>query len=99
MSHHRLQHHWVCETIFHISHHWTICLNFLFVVDVRWRLHFEFVTSTSDSLTPLHVDENNWQAPVDIPIETMVWNLPVTLYPTSPIQILQQSGKHSLIIK
>lgn len=72
---------------------------FLFVVDVRWRLHFEFVTSTSDSLTPLHVDENNWQAPVDIPIETMVWNLPITLYPTSPMQILQQSGKHSLIIK
>ncbi|XP_037049692.1 RAB6A-GEF complex partner protein 2 [Bradysia coprophila] len=69
------------------------------LVDVRWRLHFEFVTSTSESLTPLHVDENNWQAPVDIPIETMVWNLPITLYPTSPMQILQQSGKHSLIIK
>ncbi|KAJ6635150.1 RAB6A-GEF complex partner protein 2 [Pseudolycoriella hygida] len=69
------------------------------LVDVRWRLHFEFVTSTSDSLTPLHLDENNWQAPVDIPIETMVWNLPITLYPTSPMQILQQFGKHSLIIK
>lgn len=74
-------------------------LFFACLVDVRWRLHFEFVTSTSDSLTPLHVDENNWQAPVDIPIETMVWNLPITLYPTSPMQILQQSGKHSLIIK
>lgn len=83
----------ICSLIpFHLK-----CL--FFAVDVRWRLHFEFVTSTSDSLTPLHLDENNWQAPVDIPIETMVWNLPVTLYPTSPMQILQQSGKHTLIIK
>lgn len=72
----------------------------MIIVDVKWRLHFEFVTSTSDDLLkPLHLDENIWQAPIDIPIETMVWNLPVTLYPTSPLQILQQTGKYSLIIK
>lgn len=69
------------------------------LVDVRWRLHFEFVTSTSDELKPLHLDAEHWQAPTDIPIETMVWNLPVTLYPTSPMQILQPAGNYSLVIK
>lgn len=69
------------------------------LVDVRWRLHFEFVTSTSESLRPLHQDADEWQAPTDIPIETMVWNLPVTLYPTSPMQILQPAGNYSMTIK
>lgn len=72
------------------------------LVDVRWRLHFEFVTSTSEALRPLHQDEASWQAPRDIPIETMVWNLPVTLYPTSPMQIrciLQADGNYSMYIK
>lgn len=69
------------------------------LVDVRWRLHFEFVTSTSEALRPLHQDEASWQAPRDIPIETMVWNLPVTLYPTSPMQILQAAGNYSMVIK
>lgn len=43
--------------------------------------------------------EHMWQAPADIPIETMVWNLPITLYPTSPMQILQQTSQYSLTIK
>lgn len=69
------------------------------LVDVRWRLHFEFVTSTSEGLKPLHQDADRWQAPTDIPIETMVWNLPVTLYPTSPMQILQPPGNYSMTIR
>lgn len=40
-----------------------------------------------------------WHAPVDIEIETMVWNLGVTLYPTAPMQVLQQPSKYTAIIK
>lgn len=74
---------------------------FIFLVDVRWRLHFEFVTTQhnfgieSDSA----IDENNWQAPLDVEIETMIWNLPVTLYPTAPMQSLQQPAKYTATIK
>uniref|UniRef100_A0A1B0CKC0 Putative retrograde golgi transport protein rgp1 n=2 Tax=Lutzomyia longipalpis TaxID=7200 RepID=A0A1B0CKC0_LUTLO len=67
------------------------------LVDIRWQLHFEFVTSASEELKP--TEGENWQAPTDIMIETMIWNLPVTLYPTTPQQILQHSGKHTLLIK
>lgn len=72
------------------------------IVDVRWRLHFEFVTTqnglgveSGDSDTV----QTNWQAPLDIEIETMIWNLPVTLYPTAPIQTLQQPAKYTATIK
>lgn len=70
------------------------------LVDVRWRLHFQFVTSTNDELN-MEVDKETleWQAPTDISIETMIWNLPVTLYPTAPVQIPQASGTFTLNIK
>lgn len=76
-------------------------IHFVKTVDVRWRLHFEFVTTQSDlgieSVSA--IDENNWQAPLDIEIETMIWNLPVTLYPTAPMQSLQQPAKYTATIK
>lgn len=42
---------------------------------------------------------SDWQAPLDIEIETMIWNLPVTLYPTAPMQSLQQPAKYTATIK
>lgn len=72
------------------------------LVDVKWRLHFEFVTSTVvdlESANNLEANSIEWRAPLDIPIETMIWNLPVTLYPTSPLQIYSPSGPYSLVIK
>lgn len=69
-------------------------------VDVRWRLHFEFVTTAKKIEDIVNLEEQgNWQAPTDIDIETMVWNQPVTLYPTSPMQSLQQPAKYTAIIK
>ncbi|KAL1375216.1 hypothetical protein pipiens_017623 [Culex pipiens pipiens] len=70
------------------------------LVDVRWRLHFQFVTSTNDELN-MEIDRDTleWHAPTDISIETMIWNLPVTLYPTAPVQIPQASGLYTLNIK
>ena len=59
----------------------TVCL--------KWRLHFEFVTaksalpevkqpnSASDSVT--------WHGPSDIDVETMIWDMPIKVFATSPI--------------
>lgn len=70
-------------------------------VDVRWRLHFEFVTTLNelDTSSDESADNPNWQAPLDMEIETMIWNLPVTLYPTAPMQSLQQPAKYTATIK
>lgn len=60
------------------------------LVDVRWRLHFQFVTTTSEELMPSHGPENdNWNGPKYIDIETMVWNLPIKIHSTNPTQIFQ----------
>ncbi|XP_059053299.1 RAB6A-GEF complex partner protein 2 [Achroia grisella] len=58
-------------------------------VSLRWRLHFEFVT-TNDKLLP-NPEDKDWNAPLNVPIETMVWNLPVKIYSTLPKQIQQHS--------
>ena len=58
-------------------------------VCLKWRLHFEFITaknalpiaaepgSSADSVT--------WQGPADIDVETMVWDMPIKVFATSPI--------------
>lgn len=68
--------------------------------EIRWQLHFQFVTTTAENLMRGPAEgANEWKAPADIDIETMIWNLPITLYPTSPHLIEQPPGKHKLIIK
>jgi len=69
------------------------------VVRLKWRLHFEFVTSTSDVKdmnmkpakppNPEDLDGKGWEGPSSISIETMVWDLPVKLYPNLPSFISQ----------
>lgn len=59
------------------------------LVTLKWNLHFEFVTSTSKLLDLPNVAVTNWQAPTEIPIETMVWSLPINLYSTTPLQVSQ----------
>lgn len=70
-------------------------------MDVRWRLHFEFVTTPNelDTEADASAENPNWEAPFDMEIETMIWNLPVTLYPTVPMQSLQQPAKYTAVIK
>ncbi|XP_046991942.1 RAB6A-GEF complex partner protein 2 isoform X2 [Schistocerca americana] len=75
------------------------------LVSLRWRLHFEFVTcpSCDNSLVTGKnlTDRNVWQGPASLDIETMVWNLPIKIYPTTPLQVsqgLQAQAKHSIII-
>ncbi|XP_052902894.1 RAB6A-GEF complex partner protein 2 [Anopheles moucheti] len=77
------------------------------LVEVSWRLHFQFVTSTNPELssemlldrTSANEDELEWVAPTDIAIETMIWSLPITIYPTAPLQIPQPCGEYKLHIK
>lgn len=91
-----------CNGKLHNSHLFFICSTILFSVSVRWRLHFEFVTTNNDicggNLDANSVD-GSWQAPSDIDIETMVWNLPVNLFPTAPMQALHQPSKYTVTIK
>uniref|UniRef100_A0A1A9X448 RAB6A-GEF complex partner protein 2 n=1 Tax=Glossina brevipalpis TaxID=37001 RepID=A0A1A9X448_9MUSC len=70
------------------------------LVDVRWLLHFEFVTSTMMNFGKENPPEGGeLQAPSTIPVETMVWNLPVAIYSANPLQIYAPSQAHSLLIK
>uniref|UniRef100_A0A182Q0S6 RAB6A-GEF complex partner protein 2 n=1 Tax=Anopheles farauti TaxID=69004 RepID=A0A182Q0S6_9DIPT len=76
------------------------------LVEVSWRLHFQFVTSTNAELSSEMLlerssesEELEWVAPTDIAIETMIWSLPITIYPTAPLQIPQPSGEYKLHIK
>lgn len=70
-------------------------------VEVRWRLHFQFVTSAaaaSNEADNLEEGET-WCAPENVEIETMVWNLPVEVVSANPLQIPQQRERHVLRIK
>ncbi|KAJ9591555.1 hypothetical protein L9F63_001909 [Diploptera punctata] len=65
------------------------------LVKLQWRLHFEFVTSVPQAET------EEWHAPSTLNIETMVWNLPIKIYPTTPHQIshgLQTQSKPRLVV-
>ncbi|MCP9258374.1 hypothetical protein DINM_002871 [Dirofilaria immitis] len=50
-------------------------------VHLKWRLHFEFVTC--DDFNE-EVEEGLWQAPTNINIETMAWDLDIKVFPCSP---------------
>ncbi|XP_050546822.1 RAB6A-GEF complex partner protein 2-like [Daktulosphaira vitifoliae] len=56
------------------------------LVSVKWRLHFEFVTSTKESGERLVKTKEGscWTGPEHIAIETMVWDLPIHIYPSVP---------------
>ena len=99
------KHHEVCLSLRH-SHltmpvplHVTPAFN-THLVNLKWRLHFEFVTSTLPSLSSFQLDET-WQGPASLDIETMVWNLPINVYATTPVfvaQGIQGQSKFSLNI-
>lgn len=72
------------------------------LVHLKWRLHFEFVTSTHKGLDLPDSEVKYWQAPSEVPIETMVWSLPIRLYSTTPVHVaqgVQGVSLHKLIIR
>ncbi|XP_053969223.1 RAB6A-GEF complex partner protein 2 isoform X2 [Anastrepha ludens] len=70
------------------------------LVELRWRLHFEFVTSIMMNFGTPNPTEGELKAPAEIPVETMVWNLPITaIYAANPLQIYSPSQTHNIFIK
>ncbi|KAH8343938.1 hypothetical protein KR084_002032 [Drosophila pseudotakahashii] len=69
------------------------------LVDVRWRLHFEFVTTTMMDFGIPNPEFGELKAPAELPVETMVWNLPVTIYAANPLQIYAPNQTFNLLIK
>lgn len=64
------------------------------IVCQRWRLHFEFVTSISQLSNPDDImtetqegtqDGGQWRGPATLDVETMVWDLPIKVFPTNPL--------------
>lgn len=58
------------------------------IVSLKWRLHFEFVTSREPGLVllpPVNQPETvTWTGPEQVPVDTFSWDLPVKVLPTSP---------------
>ncbi|KAG8221838.1 hypothetical protein J437_LFUL003472 [Ladona fulva] len=74
------------------------------VVSLKWRLHFEFVTTSQPPISETLSDDSDgtvWQGPSALDIETMVWDLPIKIYPTMPAnisQVFQSQSKSSIVI-
>ncbi|KAH7965542.1 hypothetical protein HPB49_008694 [Dermacentor silvarum] len=56
------------------------------IAELRWKLHFEFVMTTSPVMQPGQQvpSSGDWQPPAVLDVQTMVWDLPICLYPTHP---------------
>ncbi len=66
------------------------------MVVLKWRLHFEFVTAVK-SLN--WSGETDWHPPRVVDIETMVWDLPIVIYPTAPAHVSKGLyGEHEATI-
>ncbi|KAL3831384.1 hypothetical protein ACJMK2_023136 [Sinanodonta woodiana] len=63
-----------------------------FITDIvcqRWRLHFEFITTCEpikEPEKPTKPDQSTtWRGPATLNVETMVWDLPVKIFPSNPL--------------
>ncbi|XP_054258121.1 RAB6A-GEF complex partner protein 2 [Macrosteles quadrilineatus] len=68
------------------------------LVSLRWRLHFEFVTTQPDSVFRLPPDSSTWQGPGLLTIETMIWDLPIQIYPSLPTPEPQTNTQYSQLV-
>ncbi|XP_022644969.1 RAB6A-GEF complex partner protein 2-like [Varroa jacobsoni] len=61
------------------------------LVELSWRLHFEFVMTPNDLKTfppdLLQHADANWEPPAELDVHTMVWNLPVNIFPSHSAHI------------
>ncbi|CAG2103320.1 unnamed protein product [Medioppia subpectinata] len=60
------------------------------MISVSWRLHFEFVTTKpEDVMNTVRTDSQGVteQSPALLNVQTMVWDLPIVIYATHPIQV------------
>ncbi|CAF1651325.1 unnamed protein product, partial [Adineta ricciae] len=71
------------------------------LVSLRWKLHFEFVTSKAPrSLLPANVDSSSsttWSTANSIEVESMTWDLPIKILPTNPYFANNVAKMHSFL--
>ncbi|KAG8036903.1 hypothetical protein G9C98_004225 [Cotesia typhae] len=71
---------------------------FTHLMTLKWRLHFEFVTTTKVIEMPM-ANTIDWQAPSSLDVETMVWDLPLHIYPSiTPSNASIQQTKYNIVI-
>lgn len=59
-------------------------------VAYKWRLHFEFSTVRKGSELGVEVPVPEgvaFHAPAVLPVETLVWDLPINVYATNPLYV------------
>ncbi|KAK0164565.1 hypothetical protein PV328_003180 [Microctonus aethiopoides] len=67
------------------------------LVALKWRLHFEFVTTIK--LIDMPEDNTiNWQAPSTLDVETMIWDLSLHIYPSTTPPNSPEQTKYSIVI-
>lgn len=60
------------------------------IVAYKWRLHFEFSTVRKGSELGVEVPVPEgvaFHAPAVLPVETLVWDLPINVYATNPLYV------------
>ncbi|XP_076223263.1 RAB6A-GEF complex partner protein 2 isoform X1 [Nomia melanderi] len=67
------------------------------LMTLKWRLHFEFVTTSKLIDTP-NDNTINWQGPLTLDVETMIWDLPVHIHPTTTPPNTAQQTKYNIVI-
>ena len=74
------------------------------IVSLSWRLHFEFVTTKADHLVPQVISDSQGfmtKAASHLDVQTMVWDLPLTIYPNHPVQVargLQMPASSTILV-
>ena len=69
---------------------------------LSWHLHFEFVVVNpalrQSSLEMCNEDGCEWNAPQKLNVQTLEWNLPITIYPADPAQVewLKRNSKPAM---
>lgn len=65
-----------------------IFIEMFLLVSHRWKLHFEFVIAkTSQSYLAKNSDPSmscSWSPASSIDVESMIWDLPIKVFPTNP---------------
>lgn len=62
------------------------------IIKLNWRLYFEFVTTKPDEPNSVIYNDENGQlrmGPNSLNVQTMIWDLPITILPTNPSKIGQ----------
>lgn len=59
-------------------------------VSLSWKLHFEFVTTKVEDVRPTVSGDSQGvmcQSSPELSVQTMVWDLPIVVYATHPVQV------------